>query len=368
MSVTPWPHHLLSRWQIPHPIVQAPMAGGPATPELVAAASNAGCLGFLGAAYLSPDAMVAAGRRVRELTDRPFGINLFLPEHPAASEEAIARMQAILDPFRASVGAPLSPPVGPLAAPFEAQLDAVLEVAPAIVSFVFGCPSASIVGRLKSCGISVFGTATCVREALALEAAGVDAVIAQGAEAGGHRGTFPETEDPLIGTLALVPQIVDHVRVPVIAAGGIMDGRGIVAVLALGAGAAQMGSAFLDAAEAGTSAPYRAALRAADDEATTITRAFSGRGARGIRNRFTTAMTSHDTELLPFPIQNALTRGMRNAAAARGDDGLLSLWAGQGAPLVRSGGVAELVAEWSRQAEEVIARLQGRTTPRRRDG
>lgn len=361
--MSPWPSHLLARWGAVHPIVQAPMAGGPTTPELVAAASDAGCLGILGAAYMDSEAILRAGKRIRALTERAFGINLFLPELAEASPEAIARMQAILDPFRESVGAPLSPPLGRVAEPFADQLEAVLEVSPQVVTFVFGCPPPNVVERLRARGIAVMGTATCVREALALEAAGVDAVVAQGAEAGGHRGTFPGTEDPLIGTLALVPQVVDRVRTPVIAAGGIMDGRGIVAALALGAGAVQMGSAFLDAAEAGTSAPHRSSLHAATDESTAITRAFSGREARGIRNHFMEALEPHEAEILPFPIQNALTRGIRTAAAAQGDAGLLSLWAGQAGAMARAATVAELVGDWVREAEQIIGRLHRHPSP-----
>ncbi|HEY9721354.1 MAG TPA: nitronate monooxygenase [Oscillatoriaceae cyanobacterium] len=359
MPRSPWPAHALSRWNVEHPIIQAPMAGGPATPALVAAASEAGCLGSLGAAYMTPEAIRAAGHEIRSLTPKPFAINLFLPEHAEASGAAIARMQALLDPFREAVGAPLSPPIPSREHDFEAQLQAVLDVAPAVVSFVFGCPDDALVSRLKAAGIAVMGTATCVREAIALEAVGLDAIVAQGAEAGGHRGTFPGAPDPLIGTMALVPQVVDHVRVPVIAAGGLMDGRGIVAALALGAGAVQMGTAFLTAREAGTSAPHRAALKAAHDDATAITRAFSGRPARGIRNRYMDAMAAHDAEVLPFPLQNALTRGMRTAAAARGEADYLSLWAGQGLTLRRDGTVAELVSGWVQQAEEVMACLHG---------
>lgn len=359
MRTSPWGAHWLSRFGAAHPIIQAPMAGGPSTPELAAAACEAGCVGFLGAAYMSPQAIVEAGRRVRALTDKAFGINLFLPQTATASPEAIAAMQARLDPWRQKVGAPLSPPMEIAAEPFEAQLEAVLDVAPALVSFVFGCPSPELVARLKARGLAVVGTATCVREALALEAAGVEAIVAQGAESGGHRGTFPETADPLVGTVALVPQLVDRVGVPVIATGGLMDGRGLVAALALGAQAVQMGTAFLNAAEAGTSAPYRRALEAASDDATAITRAFSGRGARGLRNPFMAALDAHPAEILPFPLQNALTRGLRKAAAERGDAELLSLWAGQGVGLLEAGDVQTLVRRWVAEAEQVLGRLCG---------
>ena len=200
------------------------------------------------------------------------------------------------------------------------------------------------------------GTATTVAEARALEQAGVDFISAQGAEAGGHRGTFDRDAEPaLIGTVALVPQIADAVRVPVIAAGGVMDGRGFAAALALGASAVSLGTAFLRCPEAGTSGPYRAALREARDDSTVITRAFSGRAARGLANRFTREMSGEP--LAPFPVQNALTREIRAAATKAGDSGLLSLWAGQGAPMLREEPAREIVARIVREAEAVIARL-----------
>jgi nitronate monooxygenase len=203
----------------------------------------------------------------------------------------------------------------------------------------------------------VMGTATTVAEAVALERAGVDAVVAQGAEAGGHRGTFVgPAETSLIGTMALVPQVVDAVTVPVVASGGIMDGRGIAAALALGASAVQMGTAFLTCEEAGVPPAYKEALLAADETDTALTRAFSGRMARGVRNRFLTEMADHDP--LPFPIQNALTRPMRAAAAAAGEADYLSLWAGQGVPMARQQSAADLMARLVRGTDAAIAGLR----------
>lgn len=352
----PWPQSPLDRFGLGHPIVQAPMAGGPTTPAMAAAAAEAGCLGFLAGAYLTPDGIRAAAAEVRQLTQRPFGINLFLPETATASEEAIARMNAVLDTFRRPLGLPLSPPLALPKADFAAQIEAVLDVRPAMASFTFGCPSRELVARLQAAGIAVAGTATCVREAVALDAVGVDVVVAQGAEAGGHRGTFPETpEDAMVGTFALVPQVASRIRVPVIAAGGVMDGRGIVAALALGACGVQMGTAFLATRESGAAPVYRKALLGSDDEATTLTRAFSGRWARGLRNRFIREMAPHAP--LPFPLQNVLTRDLRQAAAKAGEADLLSLWAGQASALTREGSISELVSAWHQEAAEVLARL-----------
>jgi nitronate monooxygenase len=227
---------------------------------------------------------------------------------------------------------------------FQAQARAVLEAEVPIFSFTMGVPSRDLIAAFKARGTKVVGTATTVREAVVLSEAGVDAVAAQGSEAGAHRGTFLGSfEEAMISTLALVPQIQRAVSVPVIAAGGIMNGAGIRAVLTLGASAAMLGTAFLVCPEAGTAACYKAAVLAASGESTALTRAFSGRPARGIRNRFMAAADSKPGAVLPFPWQNAATRPLRAAAAKAGRADLLSLWAGQGAPLARAMPAAELV-------------------------
>lgn len=216
----------------------------------------------------------------------------------------------------------LPPPSMPVSAsvPFEAQLEAVLNSGVPIFSFTFGIPSLRAMAQLKERGITSMGTATTVDEARQLAAAGVDAIVAQGSEAGAHRGTFSGPfEAALVGTMALVPQIVDSVSLPVIASGGIMDGRGIVAAEALGAAGVQLGTAFLTCPETGIPDAYKAAIRSATDAATTVTRAYSGRPARGIVNEFMLAADQQPGAILPFPHQNALTRPMRNAAAAGGD-------------------------------------------------
>lgn len=224
-----------------HPIFAAPMAGGPSTPELVAAVSDAGGLGFLGVGYLSPEDTRATIRRVRALTDAPFGVNVFIPEEPKGdARHAVIAMKTWLrewvdDPAVAAEIDAIDPRF-PTFAEFEAQMNVILEERVPVLSFTFGCPEADTIGRWKESGACVIGTATTPEEAVALERAGCDAVVAQGYEAGGHRGSFlPIDETRLIGTMALVPQVVDRVRIPVIAAGGIMDGRGFVACLALGA-------------------------------------------------------------------------------------------------------------------------------------
>jgi nitronate monooxygenase len=244
---------------------------------------------------------------------------------------------------------------------FEAQFMAALDSGAAIFSFTFGLLPASAIAAIKQRGMFLIGTATTVAEAVALEQAGVDAVVTQGSEAGGHRGTFATTfETGMVGTLALVPQVVDAVAVPVIASGGIMDGRGIAAALALGAAAVQMGTAFLTCDEAGVPHAYQEAILRAHEHETRLTRAFSGRPARGIVNRFMTEVERADEAadtILPFPLQNMLTRPLRSAAAQQDRAEYLSLWAGQGVRLARRQTATALIARLAHETEVVIQRL-----------
>jgi len=351
---------LAKRLNLTHPIIQAPMAGGATTVELVAAVCEAGALGFLAGAYLTAPDITAMAQALRERTARPFGINLFAPlpipeappdSHPAL--ELVARSYAEL-----GLSAPTPPPV--VADPFNDLFAAALESGASVFSFTSGLLPTAAIKALKARGIVLMGTATTVDEAVLLEQSGVDAVVAQGSEAGAHRGTFAATfESALVGTMALVPQIVDAVKVPVIASGGIMDGRGIAAALALGASAVQMGTAFLTCHEAGIPEVHKQAILSARENETRVTRAFSGRPARGIVNRFITEAEHIDNEasILPYPLQNALTRPMRSAAAKQGRSDYLSLWAGQGVRLARRQSAAELIARLADETETVIRRL-----------
>ena len=272
-------NQLLRRLNVTSPVIQAPLAGGGDTPELVAAVANANALGFVGAAYLAPDQIRDAVARLRQLTSRPFGINLFAPL-PADEAPAPERAMQAVAPYYRELGLP--PPAAP-APPrhtFDQQLAACLESGAAAFSFTFGLLDAATVAAIKARGMFLIGTATTVAEAVALERSGVDAVVTQGAEAGGHRGSvLGAFEASLVGTMALVPQVVDAVRVPVIASGGIMDGRGVAAALCLGAQAVQMGTAFLTCRESGIPEVYKDAILAAAESDTRLTRAFSGRPA-----------------------------------------------------------------------------------------
>lgn len=343
------------------PVVLAPMAGGPSTPELAAAVSNNGGLGSLAAAYSNPERIRQDIARVRELASRPFAVNLFSPQAQESLQGDVAAVGQFLAGYHQQLG--LDPPQLSQSASedFEQQLEVVLQEKVPIVSFTFGLLPQGDVQRLKAQSTYLIGTATTVDEAKQLAAAGVDAVVAQGSEAGAHRGTFAvPAESALIGTVALVPQIVNAVAVPVIASGGIMDGRGIVAALALGASAVQMGTAFLACPEAGTSRPYREALLHAREDQTTLTRAFSGRMARGLLNEFIACWNDAQLAHLPYPWQNAFTQPMRRAAAAAGRAGLLSLWAGQGVPMVRELPAGELMLRLKQEIAQALADVNQR--------
>lgn len=349
--------NFLRRIPLEHPIIQAPLAGGGDTPKLVATVCNAGALGFIGCAYLSPQQIVEAAKSVRGMTTRPFGVNLFALLAPVSASTRSDAAIASLAPYFSELGLPApSLPAKP-SYTFEEQLAAALETDAAVFSFTFGILPPDAIAAIKKRGMLLMGTATTVNEAMALEKAGVDAIVAQGSEAGGHRGTFSgDFNAGLIGTISLVPQIVDAVHVSVIASGGIMDGRGIAAALALGATAVQLGTAFLTCDESGIPNVYREAILQAREDQTRITRAFSGRPARGIVNRFMTEVESAGAaeHILPFPLQNALTRALRSEAAKQGRPEFLSLWAGQGVRLARRQSAADLIARLVKETDAVL--------------
>ena len=354
---------------IEYPVIQAPMAGGTTTPELVVAVCEAGGLGSLGAAYMSPDAIRETISEIRNLSDRPFAVNLFVPPDYDVDVRSMERSASLLEPYRRELGIkqpplPEDPQTARFREDFDEQLAVVLEERVPIFSFTFGALSTTTVERLKDNGATVIGTATTVEEGEHLEASGVDAVVAQGAEAGAHRGTFLGSfEASMVGTVALVPQLVDAIDVPIVASGGIMDGRGLAAALCLGAQAVQMGTAFLLCEESGAPTAHKSAIFETTDDATTITRAFSGRPARGIQNRFLLELAAHEEELPSFPVQNALTKDIRGAAGKQDRPEFMSLWAGQAAGLARqtsSQKAADLVSEVAEGAKSVLLRLGGR--------
>lgn len=337
--------------------MQAPLGGGPGTPELVAAASGAGALGVLACGYLDPDDVRAAVRRVRELTDRPFAVNVFLADAPSPRATDLGPVRRALTDLATALDLPADLPDEPRGLPHpDEQLAVLLEEGVGVVSFTFGCPLAATLERLRSAGVLTMVTAASAAEARLVVEAGADVVLAQGNEAGGHRGGLSTANEPP-GLVALIPAVVDAVDVPVVAAGGIMDGRGVAAALALGAQAAALGTAFLRTAEAGTNEAYRRALASADETSTLTTDAFSGRTGRGLRNRYLEAFPS-GTPLPPFPVMNYLTRGLRNASAQKESADAQSLWAGQGVGHGRDIAAADLVAELVREVEQALDRLR----------
>jgi nitronate monooxygenase len=327
---------------IAHPIILAPMAGGAGTPELVAAVSNAGGLGSWGGAYSTPQQILDTAKQLRALTGKPFAINLFAGGYEPERHVDPAPMLDLLARVHGELGLP--PPVLPPnpRSPFADQVAAVIEARPAVFSFTFGVPGADALAGLRKAGILTCGTATTIEEGKALAAAGVDSIVAQGEEAGAHRGTFLGSfEASMMPMRALTHGLLRDVKIPVIASGGIMDGREIAEMLKAGAAAVQLGTAFLPCPECGTPAAHKAALLAARADTTVVTRVFSGRAARGLRNRFIDMVP--EQAILPFRQQNDLTRPMRNEAAKKGVADYLSLWAGRGVTRVRQMPAAELV-------------------------
>ena len=325
-----------------HPVVQAPMAAGPSTPALAAAVSGAGGLGFVAAGYRTPDQLRTDMAATRASTARPFGVNIFVLGGVPADAAAVARYAELLAPMARSAGVELGVPRSD-DDHYAAKLAVVVEERPAVVSFAFGCPAPAAVDRLHAAGIAVWVTVTDASEAAAAAAAGADALVAQGSEAGAHRGSFTDGDDEPIPLADLVPAVL-ATGLPVVAAGGLMDGADIAAVRAAGAGAAQLGTAFLLCPEAGTAPVHRAAIAA--PAVTTITRAFTGRRARGIVNAWTEAVG--DAAPSAYPEVHYLTAPLRAHGRAVGHPDLVNLWAGTRHHLAREIPAAELVAELAR--------------------
>ena len=336
------PRNFLRDLGVAHPIILAPMAGSGGTPELVAAVSNAGGLGSWGGAYSTPQQILDAAKQIRALTSQPFALNLFAGGYEQRQVDS-APMLALMARVHGELGLP-APSLPPMPQnPFEDQLAALIEARPAVFSFTFGLPSADALARLRRAGIRTCGTATTVEEGKTLAAAGVDSIVAQGEEAGAHRGSFlAPFEQSMVPMRELTRGLIAEVSIPVIASGGIMDGGDIAQALAAGAAAAQLGTAFLLCPECGAPEPYKQALIAAQGDSTVITRAFSGRPARGLRNAFI-EMTA-DVPILPFRQQNDLTRPMRNEAGKQNKPEYISLWAGRGVTRIRQMPAADLVA------------------------
>jgi nitronate monooxygenase len=344
---------------IEHPIILAPMAG-PGTAELAIAVCEAGGLGSLPCAMLSPEQIKAQVQIIQQRTSRPYNLNFFCHKPAPADPACEAAWKRKLEPYYRELGLdPEAPIASASREPFsEVQCELVEELKPPIASFHFGLPEERLLTRVKQAGCKVFSSATTVAEARWLEAHGADAIIAQGAEAGGHRGMFlSEDIAAQPGTMALVPQVVDAVSVPVIAAGGISDARGIVAAFALGASAVQVGTAYLFCPEAKISAPHARALREASDDATALTNVFTGRPARGIVNRAISETGPVCADAPAFPLAAAAWAPLRAQAEASGSGHFTPLWAGQAVALGREMLAGELTRKLAQETAALMASL-----------
>jgi nitronate monooxygenase len=362
-------NRLTSRLRLQYPIIQGPL-GGLSSQRLTAAVSNYGGLGSFGAHGLNPESIRKVIREIKGLTPKPFAMNLWVSMEDegalTSTEEAFHRSLSHLAEHIQSVGGaiPSYRPYEPIR--FEDQVQVLLDEGVSAFSFIYGIPSKQILDEFRRRGIVLIGTATTVDEAVALEQAGVDVIAASGFESGGHRGSFLQpSEDSLTGTMSLVPLVVDAVKLPVVAAGGIGDARGIVAAFALGAEGVQMGTAFLACEESGANAHHRHALLSGQAKQTTLTRGFTGRLARGIKNRLLDELNRKDAEILPYPLQRALVRNLSIPAEKAGRADLLQLWAGQSANLSRHTDVHALLDTLVSEVSEIGGAVQSWSAHRR---
>ena len=338
-----------TRLRLDAPIIQGPFGGGLSSVDLVVAVSEGGGLGSFGAHHLDGAGIRDVAAQIRARTRRAFALNLWIP-HQGADDPPLNDKQwntaiDLLRPWFEELRVAIPDRPARFMPRYDEQVETLLELKPPVFSFVFGVPSADVLERCRRAGIVTIGAATTSEEARLLADAGVDMIVATGMEAGGHRVSFlREPEDCLTGTLALIPQVVDTVRVPVVAAGGITDRRGVFAVLNLGASAAQIGTAFLACEESNAAPLHRQMLFSEAALRTTLTRAFTGRLARSIHNEFIERMRGREALLPPYPVQGWLTGRLREAALKAGRSDVISLWSGQGAPLLKHRRASELLS------------------------
>jgi nitronate monooxygenase len=343
---------------IDYPIMQGPFGGGFSTVELVSTVSNAGGLGGFGAYTLSPQEIYEVDRQLKAATGKPYNINLWVSDTDAVdgtvSDEDFEQTKMLFKPYfdEAEVHLPEKPP--PFQSRFENQVEVILDTRPKVFSFMFGIPSADILEQCRKRGIKTVGAATTLDEAIALEAAGVDMIIASGFEAGGHRSSFlASAEQSITGTFVLLQLITEKVKIPVIAAGGIADGRGIAAALTLGADAVQIGSAFLVCDESGALPIHKQMLFSAAARYTTLSRAFSGRLGRGITTRVATDLLGKEKQFMPFPLQAAFMSVLRKASLDKGKLDSVLFWGGQIAPILKHTNAAALMHSLIAETTEI---------------
>jgi nitronate monooxygenase len=339
---------LVTRLKLDAPIIQGPFGSGLSAVDLVVAVSEGGGLGSFGVHHLGAAGIRDIAARIRARTSRSFALNLWIPlddsDDPQVSEAGWQAALELLAPYYRELKVPLPERPERFGPSYEEQVETLLELKPPVFSFVFGVPSGSVLDRCRDAGIATLGAATTPAEAKLLAEAGVDMIVATGMEAGGHRVSFlREPEECLTGTLSLVPQVVDAVKVPVIAAGGIADGRGVAAALKLGASAAQIGTAFLACEESNAAPLHRQMLFSDAARRTSLTRAFTGRLARSLHNDFIDALAGKESQLPPYPVQAWLTAQFRAAALSAGRADIVSLWSGQAAPLLQHRRASQLL-------------------------
>ncbi|MEK2644204.1 NAD(P)H-dependent flavin oxidoreductase [Bdellovibrio sp. BCCA] len=334
------------RFQLPtFPIIQAPMAGTFTPPSFIATVCEAGALGTLGAGYLNPEDLRAQIQEIKKLTQKPFAVNLFIPTPVHLDQKKIEESKKILARYHAELGITAEPKLNWDEKLFEKQFQVVLEEKVPVFSFAFGSLSADKMQTLQAQGVFIIGTATSLEEGLFLEKIGCDAIAAQGAEAGGHRGSFLDGKFPLIPVQELVEQIVDNVQIPVLAAGGIVDGNDVREAKKWGAQGVQVGTAFLVCKESTAAPEFKKRLLTNSSGSTILTKAFSGRWARGVSNRFMQEMKSFEEDLPDYPLQNSLTQVLRKYATEKGLSDFMSLWAGTGVGRLKELSIRELIKQ-----------------------
>jgi nitronate monooxygenase len=343
---------------IEYPILQGPFGGGLSTPELVSTVSNLGGLGGYGAYSISPEEIVVIDKRIKELTNKPYNLNLWVSDTDAkngsVSDEQFERTKTLFKPVFDELGVEL--PLKPdFKTRFENQAQVILDVKPKVFSFVFGIPSPDILEEARKRGIVLVGNATTLDEAIALENAGVDAIVASGFEAGGHRPSFLESAElSTTGSFVLTQLIREKVKLPVIAAGGIANGKGIAAAFTLGADAVQIGTAFLATEESGALPEHRAALFSDAAKQTILTRAYTGRLGRGISTQLAKEVMGKEHDILPFPLQTAFMSSLRKAALAQNKHELVLFWSGQIAPILKHKKAEELMRSLIEETGKLI--------------
>lgn len=343
---------------INYPIIQGPFGGNYSSAQLVSVISNLGGMGSFGAHSYSPEDILDINKSIKNLTNKPYALNLWVPlntnEIHKYTEREFEQLKNMFKPYFDELQVDMPEMQNTTGHDFEKQVEAILESRPVVFSFIFGVPSKEILEACKKRGIKTIGTATTVDEALLLEEAGVNLIVATGFEAGGHRPSFlKSSEDSLTGTLSLVPQIRDKVNVPVIAAGGIADGRGIVAALALGASAVQIGTAFLACQESNAPKDHKEALFSNLSRYSTLSRVFTGRLARALQNKLSEAFKEHQSKMAPFPIQSNFLGDLKRRATELGRNDLLTFYAGQSAPILKHQKAEELFHALIWQSENI---------------